>query len=247
MNETKKYYAVQQIDREAHVYIFGDIVAWKLFDDETSAYSFKTEINALDVDVIHVHINSYGGSVSEGWAIYNTLRDHPARIVTHGDGFVASAALYPFMAGDERIASNLSTYFFHQVLIGSVGNADELRKSADEAEKLTEIGLAAFTNAGIPAERVRELMKAETWLDATEALEQGFATSIVADEAPQEQQRVKRAIMQRVTAPKSGCDGAETAPAEKTPTPAPENGPEAAQGGEKQTNGVMALYKNFKF
>lgn len=257
MNQTKqarKYYAVQQIGREAHVYIYGDIVTWKYFDDETSAYSFKDEIAALDVDVIHVHINSYGGAVSEGWAIYNTLREHPARIVTHADGFVASAAIYPFMAGEERIASTLSAFFFHQVLVSTTGNADELRAAADEADKLNEIGLGAFTDNGVDAERVRELEQEETWIDADEALELGIATAIVADETPREMQSVKREIMQRMT--QKPADAAQTArdAARSTgaanPAKAETEPKDGAQSAEKQATGhnsVMALYKNLKF
>lgn len=193
-----RYYSIRQAGREADVYIFGDLTPVRWSEDETSAYSFKKELDALDADVIHVHINSYGGSVSEGWAIYNTLREHPARIVTHADGFVASAAIYPFMAGDERLASNLSAFFFHQVLMYVEGNADELRAAADEAEKINEIGLAAFSNAGIDPETVRALEKDETWIDADEALRCGFATAIVADETPRMAQSVKAAVLQTV-------------------------------------------------
>lgn len=245
----RKYYAIQQAGREAHLYIFGDIVTWQVFDDETSGYSFKEELAAVDADVIHVHIDSYGGAVSEGWTIYNALRDHPARIVTHADGFVASAAIYPFMAGDERVASNLSAFFFHQVLVSAAGNADDLRAAADEADKLNEIGLKAFTDNGIDADRIRELEQAETWLDADEALELGIATSIVADAAPREQQSVKREIIQRVTAhgaqerPKaskadiepSGKDAGENEP---------ENKAQEAPAQEKPVKSVMALFKN---
>lgn len=254
--QQRKYYAVQQIGREAHVYIFGDIVTWQLFDGETSAYSFKEELNAIDADVIHVHIDSYGGAVSEGWSIYNTLREHPARIVTHADGFVASAAIYPFMAGDERIASNLSAFFFHQVLVSAAGNADDLRAAADEADKLNEIGLNAFTDNGVDADEIRALEKAETWLDADEALSLGIATSIVADAAPREQQSVKREIIQRVTGRAAAQDRpyvnaqGETPAAENAGGKAPKNG---AQGADKPNDAgkpvssVMALFKDTRY
>lgn len=202
MNKNSKYFAVQQAanSREAHVYIFGDITTWRWEESDVTSYDFKSLVGGLDADTIHVHINSYGGSVSEGWAIYNTLRDHPAKVITHGDGFVASAALYPFLAGDERIASNLSAYYLHQVLMYVNGNSDDLRAAADEADKMTEIGLSAFTSAGIDAEKIKALMQKETWLDAEEALELGIATSIVADEALAAQQSAKRLIVQRMTA-----------------------------------------------
>ena len=195
-----RYFAIQQAERTADIYIFGDIVPFAFFEGDVSAHSIVQQIQELDVDTIRVHIDSYGGAVSEGWAIYNALREHPAKIVTFGDGFVASAALYPFMAGDERYASNLSAYFFHQVMIGASGYAEDLRRAADEADILTEIGMAAFTErANITEEEVRQLMEAETWLSPQQALDYGIATAIVSDPVPRLQQGVKKMLMQKVT------------------------------------------------
>lgn len=195
----KKYYAIQQAERAADIYIFGDIVPFEWFDGDVSANGIKNQIEALDVDEIRVHIDSYGGAVSEGWAIYNALRQHPARVVTYGDGFVASAALFPFLAGDERIASNLSAYYLHQVSVAAQGYAEELREAADEAEKMTEIGINAFVErTGMTADEVRELMEGETWLSPTEALERGLATAIKADSAVPVVQNAKKTILQRV-------------------------------------------------
>lgn len=195
-----KYYAIQKEEakNEAHIYIFGDIVTWAYFDDETSGFSLQQEIKDLDVDTIHVHIDSYGGSVPEGWAIYNTLKQHKAQIVTHADGFVASAAIYPFLAGDERIASNVSAFFFHQVLTSAYGNADDLRKAAEEVDKLNEIGLAAFENVGVSKDKMRELEKAESWLSAEEVLELGIATAIGVVRDQNQSQSARKMIMQKV-------------------------------------------------
>lgn len=195
----KKYFSIQQLDRAADIYIFGDIVPWEMWPGDVSANGIVERIKQLNVDEIRVHIDSYGGSVSEGWAIYNALRQHPAKVTTFGDGFVASAALYPFLAGDERIASNLSAYYFHRVSIATEGYADELRKAADEAEQMTEIGISAFVErAGMEESTVRELMEAETWLTPAQALDYGLATSIMADDALPVAQDAKKSIMQRV-------------------------------------------------
>ena len=200
--KNRKFYAIQQADRAADLYIFGDIVPFVLFDGDVSAHSLVQQIKDLDVDEIRVHIDSYGGSVSEGWAIYNALRQHPARVVSYGDGFVASAALYPFLAGDERIASNLSAYFLHQVIVSVDGNADDLRAAADEAEMMTEIGINAFVDrTGMTADEVRTLMKVDTWLTPAQALDYGIATSITQDAALPVAQDAKKAIMQRVLNP----------------------------------------------
>lgn len=229
----KQYYAIQQAQREADIYIFGDIVPFEFFEGDVSAHGITQQIKDLDVDQINVHIDSYGGAVSEGWAIYNALKNHPAKVVTYGDGFVASAALYPFMAGDERYASNLSAYYFHQVWISASGYADELRAAANEAELMTEVGLNAFTdNTGMTADEVRELQKSETWLTPSEALERGIATAILADTAPKHAQDAKRQILQRVL---------DKAPApERIPEPEPEQ-KEPPQEEEKTSPSIMQM------
>ena len=229
----KQYYAIQQAQREADIYIFGDIVPFEFFEGDVSAHGITQQIKDLDVDQINVHIDSYGGAVSEGWAIYNALKNHPAKVVTYGDGFVASAALYPFMAGDERYASNLSAYYFHQVWISASGYADELRAAANEAELMTEVGLNAFTdNTGMTADEVRELQKSETWLTPSEALERGIATAILADTAPKHAQDAKRQILQRVL---------DKAPApERIPEPEPEQ-KKPPQEDEKPTPSIMQM------
>lgn len=213
--KNRKFYAIQQLDRGADIYIFGDIVSYPWTEQgEASGMSIVNQIKNLDVDEIRVHIDSYGGSVSEGWAIYNALRQHPAKIVAYGDGFVASAALYPFLAGDERIASSLSAYYFHQVLVTASGYADDLRAAADDAEKMTEIGINAFVErTGMDADQVRQLMEAETWLTPAQALDYGIATSITQDTALPVAQDAKKAIMQRVLNPPE--EKTETKPEEK--------------------------------
>lgn len=213
--KNRKFYAIQQLDRGADIYIFGDIVSYPWTEQgEASGMSIVNQIKNLDVDEIRVHIDSYGGSVSEGWAIYNALRQHPAKIVAYGDGFVASAALYPFLAGDERIASSLSAYYFHQVLVTASGYADDLRAAADDAEKMTEIGINAFVErTGMDADQVRQLMEAETWLTPAQALDYGIATSITQDAALPVAQDAKKAIMQRVLNPPE--EKTETQPEEK--------------------------------
>lgn len=210
------YFAIQQAGREASVQIYGDITPYPCFESDVSALSIADQIAQIDADVIHVHIDSYGGAVSEGWAIYNALRAHPAKIITHGDGFVASAALYPFLAGEERIACNPSAYFLHAVSVGAHGYADDLRKAAEEADVMTDIGIAAFVeNTKLTAEEVRELMENETWLSPMEALEKGIATSITpAETAAGPGQSVKHTLLRSVL-----CKT--PAPAPKKPEPQP--------------------------
>ena len=101
-----KYYQLVNDDTSADLYIFGDICAWAWPElGEQSGVTIVNQLKELDVDTINVHINSYGGDVSEGLAIYNVLREHKAQIVTICDGFACSAASVVFMAGDRRVAT----------------------------------------------------------------------------------------------------------------------------------------------
>ncbi len=173
MPENKRFYFIQQIERTADIYIFGDITEWpwEEFGDK-SAFGIVNEINSLDADVINVHIDSYGGSIKEGWGMYNALRQTKAVVHTYADGFVCSAALYPFLAGSTRTASSVSAFYLHEGLTGAYGYADDLRKAADEIELLTDIGITAFTeNTDLDADAVRDLMSKETWMSAQQALE----------------------------------------------------------------------------
>ena len=239
-----KYFAVQQSNREADIYIFGDIVADRWDETDTSAFSLKEAIKDLDVDVINVYIDSYGGYVSEGWAIYNELRRHPAKVRTFGTGFVASAALYPFMAGDERYAMEPSAYFFHQILSAGYGNADELRKTAAELEKLNEIGRAAFTdNTRLTSEDVQELEQNETWLSPQEALNVGIATAVLKNTpSTLPSQSVKTLIIQKAL----GTPVLEPTSAPFA-EPAPALDPEPEHPNKSQSAGIMQLLGNALF
>lgn len=212
----KRFYAIQQLERHADLYIFGDIVPFECLPGDVSSAGIVEELKGLDVDVIDVHINSCGGAVQEGWGIYTALLNHPAKIITHGEGFVASAALYPFLAGDERYASTLSAYFFHQVMSGASGYSKDLRAAADELDVLTEIGIQAFVErAGMDADTVRQLMEQETWLTPEQALDMGLATGLEQDAGPAFAQSVRKHVIQKVTAP--------AAPAgPQTPPPPPQ-------------------------
>lgn len=199
MESNKRFYFIQQAQERAELYIFGDIVEEKYRPEEASPTSIVSEIQGIDTPIVDVYIDSYGGSVSAGWAIYSALKDHPAKIRTYGTGFVASAALYPFLAGDERYASSLSAYFLHEVQTWASGNAGALRAAAEDAEKFTEIGVNAFVErARMDRATVLQLMEAETWLTPEEALSYGIATAIIQDSGTRIYQSVKKEMLQKL-------------------------------------------------
>ena len=175
----KPYFDIQQSGEEANIYIFGDITSFRGIENDVSAYHLANQLEqAGNLAEINVHIDSYGGEVSEGFAIYNAIRNKNAQVTTYADGFVASAAIYPFLAGTQRVANNVSAFYFHPVVGGGCGYAEDLREAADELDKLTEIGLRAFTNTGMQEHAARDLINSKTWYNPEEILEMGLATSI---------------------------------------------------------------------
>lgn len=246
MSNAKPMKPVQilRLDQSAEVYIFGDIVSSQWFEDETSADSFRRELQDLAADGVtrlNVHVDSYGGAVSAGWAIYNVLKDFPGTVDTFADGFVASAAVYPFLAGKNRYANPMSAFFLHQAWTVADGNADELRKAADDIEKFNAIGLEAFAAAGMDKEKILELERQETWLNASEALELGLATEILdrSDGEDSAQQSVRGMILQALT--EYGRQRRENGPQEAEPEQRETNPGADDAPGEVNDNNLMAF------
>lgn len=176
--EEKRFYAIQQQGRKAELAIFGPIRSVRWEDNDVTAWNILQELRALDADEIHVHINCPGGSVGEAFAIYNVLREHPARVTTYADGYVASAAIYPFLAGERRVANPVSAFYFHPVQMEAYGSPEELRKAASQAELLTAQGIKAFEAAGVSEEAARELIERDDFAAPEEMVELGVATEL---------------------------------------------------------------------
>lgn len=181
-----RYWQIEKKGQEAAIYIYGDIVSepWKWYESDVTSHEIVKEIEGLDVDVINCYINSYGGEVAEGLAIYNALKRHKAKVRTYCDGFACSAASVVFMAGDERIMSASSMLMIHNAWMWAAGDANELRKQADDLEKINEASNNAYLeHINISKEQLQEMLDKETWLTAQEALDMGFCTTVVNDPA----------------------------------------------------------------
>lgn len=164
--------------RQAEILIYEDIgEGWF---GGLSAKAFAEELKALGaLDLLDIRINSYGGAIFDGFAIYNTLVRHPARKTAHVDGVAASSASVIAMAGDEvRIAAN-GFVMVHNPWGFAQGYAEELRKQADLLDQVRSAiaGVyAAKTSLGLDA--LLALMDAETWMDSAEAVAKGFADAV---------------------------------------------------------------------
>lgn len=185
----KRYFSLVRDGDVADIDIYGDITSWAWYEGDVSAATLSRQLEELaDVSQINVHINSYGGEVAEGLAIYNALRRHSAKIVTTCDGMACSIASVIFMAGDERVMSSASLLMIHNAWSWAEGNADELRKQADDLDIITSASKAAYlSRINIDEEELSALMDAETWITPEDAISKGFATAIEvhsAQEAP---------------------------------------------------------------
>lgn len=179
----KKYFQLTTSEdgTTADLDIYGDICARWWDDDAMSAPKLSKMLDELgDVSQINVHINSYGGEVAEGLAIYSALRRHKARVCTTCDGFACSIASVIFMAGDERLMSDASLLMIHNAWTSAIGvNAADLRKLADDMDTITSASKSAYmARVSITEDELTELMDAETWISPADAVDMGFATAI---------------------------------------------------------------------
>jgi ATP-dependent Clp protease protease subunit len=127
---------------------------------------------------VSVRINSPGGSVFEGYAIYNALKRHDGKVTTYNDGLAASAASIVFLSGEERVASNLSMVMIHEAATIAFGNANDFIQIADLLEKIN--GQIADLYVGISGkdkQEILEMMNQETWLDYEESKSMAFVTN----------------------------------------------------------------------
>lgn len=160
-----------------------------------TAKQFVSELDQLDVDEIELHINSPGGIVWDGVAIRNALRQHPARVVSVVDGIAASAASFIALAADEVVMAPNSELMIHDASAICWGWARDMEKAAQDLHRVSRnIASMYAAKAGGTVEGWRELMLAETWYSAEEAVEAGLADRVDTDEDPAETEQAKNAF-----------------------------------------------------
>ena len=192
----RQYYQMEQTGNEATISIYGDISSYGYDGAAMNATALSRALEGLvGVSNINVYINSYGGEVAEGLAIYNALKRHKAKVTTYCDGFAASIASVIFMAGDERVMNESSLLMIHNAWTVAAGNSAELRKQADDLEKMTQASVAAYkSHSALEESEIRALMDAETWILPDEAMEYGFATRIDTDNVSTASQRARMSL-----------------------------------------------------
>lgn len=152
--------------------LFGE-VGW-----EITAKDVRTQLDgAGDVDVF---LNSPGGDVYEGLAIMNALRAHEGSVTVFIEGMAASIASVIAVGGADRVVARPhAELMLHHAWSGALGNADEMRKSAENLERISANLADIYADkSGMSADAVLDLMSAETWFSASEALDAGFVDAV---------------------------------------------------------------------
>lgn len=170
------------------IYIYGDVESdgydwWteEVIESETSANHFRNELAKYPNADLNIYINSYGGSVFEGTAIYNQLKRHGGKKTVYVDGFACSIASVIAMAGDEVIMPSNALMMIHNPWMYTAGNAAELRKAAEDLEVIGKANRTAYLNkAGekLTEEELAQMMDAETWLTAEDCVRMGLADKL---------------------------------------------------------------------
>lgn len=179
MNKFWKFVNKVSGEGSSNLYLEGEIASETWWGDEVTPEAFRTELRQMKGDLT-VHLNSPGGDVFAGVAIYNALKDYTkGKVVVKVDGLAASIASVVAMAGDEIIMSPGSMMMIHNPWSIGVGSSDELRKAADTLDQIKDSILPIYTDrSGLSEDEVKDLMDAETWMTAEKAVELGFADTV---------------------------------------------------------------------
>ena len=147
--------------------------------DDVKSEEVTSALASLSGKRVKVHINSIGGSVSDGIAIYNALKRHPGGVDTVVYSLAASIASVVMLAGQNRTIGEDGLLMVHSPWTASVGDATRMRKTASILDKHGETILEIYSRS-MKASRaeIKAMMESETWLNADEALDLGMATIV---------------------------------------------------------------------
>lgn len=166
--------------KPAEVLIYGNIGdRWN--EDGVIASELVRDLSALEADTINLRINSYGGSVPDGLAIYNALRRHKATVNVFVDGVAISCASYIAMAGDTITMAKNSQMMIHAPWTFAYGNSNDMREQADILDRYAKAMASAYADkSGKTYEDALALLTdgKDHWFMADEAKAEGFADEV---------------------------------------------------------------------
>ena len=176
-------------DSEGELTLYGDISESSWYGDTISSKKFAKDLKALgNIKNLAVRINSGGGDVFAGHAIYAMLKDHPANVTVKIDGLAASAASVIAMAGNEIIIPSSSFMMIHNPSASSRGDSKDFVKMAETLNVIKDgIVNAYIAKTGKDKETISQMMDNETWMTGEDAVREGFADKVetaVTNKAP---------------------------------------------------------------
>ena len=218
-------------NESATIHIFDQIGEDWFSNSGITAKSFADTLQAVGPGPLNVEINSPGGNVWDGLAIYNMLRGRQAPVTTKVVGVAASIASIIALAGDTVEIADAALMMIHDPSGLTAGTSDDMRKMADALDQHAAILSGVYEKkTGKTASAIRAAMKAETWFTSTEAITFGLADKI-SEEKPAMEANAARAWF-RASLPKLStgsisavADGANTAPTSQPPHNMTESNP----------------------
>lgn len=174
--DNSDWYKIEAVSEDEADILVYDYIGWPYND----AGEFVRLLSDMKQAKITVRINSPGGDVFDGHAIYNAIKAHPSKPITRIESLAASAASYIAIAGHEKQAYKNAMIMIHEPMIGFQGNQHEFREIADILQQINTTMIDMYadnTNAG--KRDIKDMLKAETWMGVKDAKEKGFVDTII--------------------------------------------------------------------
>lgn len=174
--------------QEATIYLY-DLIVGSEWEAEwfggVTAQQLVPQIDQLDVDTIHLRINSPGGDVFAAQAIAAALKRNKAKVIAHVDGLAASAATAIAVVCDQVLIADGAMFMIHNAWTIAMGDKNDFMETADLLDKVDSALCAQYAaKSGKPVAEISKLMDAETWFTGQEAVDAGFADALEGDEEP---------------------------------------------------------------
>jgi ATP-dependent protease ClpP protease subunit len=176
VEEVDKYLRIKnQTQNSADLYIYGVIISgdWKWEDSDVTSTEIRDFLKTIDdVTNLNIYINSDGGSVFSGMAIYNMLKRHKAHKTVYIDGIAASIASVIAMVGDKIVIPSNAYLMIHKAWNYTRGNSNDMREMANILDKIDEGILNVYEGKikdEVTLDKIKELVNNETWLTGKEA------------------------------------------------------------------------------
>ncbi|EKI4610916.1 Clp protease ClpP [Staphylococcus pseudintermedius] len=180
MKATSKYAFKNEVkDDKVVLTLSGPVAQSSIFADETiNSHDIAEALNDVDKDIL-IRLNSPGGDAFQGIEIYNYLKNHSSHVTVEVTALAASAASIIAMAADELVMSKGASLMIHEAATFTYGNKADVKKTLNALEAVDTSLISIYQEkTGLEAEEIEQLMTAETWFTAKDAVEKGFADKL---------------------------------------------------------------------